>query len=102
MECDQINMYIYSMHFLIQGEENVKIENRLDNIVKKGLGKEIDFVSASIDSITGTNWGRCCKCNCWVSDYSKDYSIRQFSNGSVVGNDWYCDLCLPCDHPNAF
>ena len=98
-------MYIYNMSILVktEEEENLALEYELDDAVEAVLrGKDAEYVSASVEEVCGQNYGVCAKCGAWVSDASKDDHIAAFSDGTKIGEEWYCDICLPNDYPDHF
>lgn len=96
-------MYIYCINIAIEGDENPAFEFELWEHIEKFLDpQKASLVSAMPEELIGDNYGRCVACGGWVSDATKPGKIRAFSNGARVNGDWYCDLCLPEDHPNRF
>lgn len=97
------NAYLYHVSVLVEGTENLELEYGLEESIADYLSnKKAELISSSSEELTGNNYGRCSKCGTWVSDASEQQSITAFSNGKRVKNCWYCDLCLPRNHPNSF
>lgn len=96
-------MHIYRINVIFNHDEDLqtegKIESKLGEIVDKYGG---ELVSTSVDTLEGCNFGRCSKCGCWTSDATKEDFISGLSNGAQINGIWFCDLCLPVDHPNSF
>ncbi len=98
-----MKMYIYRMNILIEGEENLQLEAELDQaLVSIATGGKVELVSATIEDIVGTNYGKCVGCGCWVTDLKKPDPVLCFSPGKEEKTGWMCDLCLPPHHPDAF
>ncbi len=96
-------MYIHHINVLIEGSEELSLEDRLSDGIQNLLdGQPAVLVSTTNEELIGDNFGRCVKCGEWVSDCKKDNRIRWFSNGAQLDGNWYCDLCLPEDHSNHF
>src|SRR5947208_1691842 len=43
--------------------------------------------------IEGTNIGRCDRCGCWVTDYTRPDQLPGIPGGRRIGGDWVCDEC---------
>lgn len=96
-------MYIYRVNVLIKGEENLMLEEKIDTVLKDSLTNSLgEHISSTIVTIEGTNFGKCVKCGCFCSDRRKKDYIVDFSCGAIVNGKWFCDICLPLDHPNSF
>ena len=96
-------MYILKLNIVVSSDENLDLEaeitEKLESIL---LEKQACFVSTNVEDVTGDNYGQCCVCGCWVSDNTKSEYIKAFSNGIKIGKQWFCDICIPTDHPSAF
>lgn len=96
-------MYIYQVSILVDGPENLPFEADLEDHIQAYLdSKNAGIVSSTSKEVTGENYGRCTNCGAWVSDQTKADRILNFSNGARISGKWYCDLCLPPEHPNHF
>ena len=97
-------MYIFGIYVMVSSEEDPSFESELENLLEKHLRhtNKAEIVSTISKSLCGDNYGRCIKCGAWTTDYSKSNPIKELSNGAKEGDNWYCDLCLPSNHPNAF
>ncbi len=89
-------MYIYQINVLIEGDENPALEQQLEAALP------LEVVSARTIQMTGENFGKCARCEAWVSDFRRKDAVREFSPGAKMDGKWLCDLCLPKDHPSAF
>ena len=95
--------YLYHLSVLIDGTDDLELENELDEVIQSHLsGKRAELVSSASEPLEGENYGRCASCGAWVSDRSAPDSVRAFSDGAKIAGKWYCDLCLPQGHPKAF
>ena len=88
-------MYIYQISILVDVPENLPFEADLEDHIQA-------YFSSTSEEVTGKNYGRCTNCGAWVSDQTKADRILSFSNGARISGKWYCDLCLPPEHPNHF
>lgn len=96
-------MYIYHIAVVIDGDEDLQLEYNLEKRVVQSLKcTRAEYVSSWSEVLDGQNYGRCTKCGAWTSDWTKKMRISSFSNGAQVNGEWFCDLCLPEDHPNHF
>lgn len=96
-------MYIYHVAILVEGSENLPFEANLEERIQTYLDSgNAEIVSSFSEEVTGENYGRCTNCGAWVSDQTKNDRIFSFSNGARISGKWYCDLCLPPEHPNRF
>lgn len=96
-------MYIHHVSILIEGSEDLSLEQELNDMIQRLLSdRNAALVSTTNEELAGHNYGRCVKCGTWASDLTKENRIRSFSNGVQIEGDWFCDLCLPEDHPNSF
>ena len=101
--------YVFSVNLLVEGDmENTTIQNEIEDIFEKILAlshlkDDVTILSTQIDDISDNeNYGKCVKCGVWASDKRYEPNISQMSNGAKVDNQWYCDICLPINHPNHF
>lgn len=95
--------YFYHLSVLIDGAEDLELEQELDEVIRRHLsGKRAQLVSSASEPLAGENYGQCVSCGAWVSDRSAPDSVRAFSDGAKIAGKWYCDLCLPQGHPKAF
>ena len=93
-------MYILKIAYLLNGswEEAEESAVSTEELIKKG-----EYLSEQYVDLTGVrNFGRCCVCRAWASDKHKTGAVAEMSNGAEIDGKWYCDVCLPKDHPNAF
>lgn len=98
-------MYIYSINVVFdhREEDYNKMESEIERLLEPLLKEhEGEIVSTYSEDVSGDNFGKCQNCGCWTSDKTKDDYIWAFSNGAKIDGKWYCDICLPPDHPNAF
>ena len=105
MECLNwgVKMYILKLNVLVESSENLDLESEIEMKLEDILvNRQATFVSTHSEELIGANHGKCAECGCWVSDHRKQDFIDVFSNGAKIRNKWYCDICLPEDHPNAF
>lgn len=95
------NMYIYELRFIVDKNRDYLLENDLQKVISFFLmDKDAELIRAKAENeLTGTNFGRCAKCAAWASDKTKEDFVWYFSNGAKIGAEWYCDICLPKDHP---
>lgn len=103
--------YIYNVSLVIEDEiEDLDTQYSVDEIVEQSIERikqaadiDVDYVSAQIvDLVNFTNYGKCSICKAWVSDYKKKNSVREFSDGIMIDGEWFCDNCLPHNHPRHF
>lgn len=96
-------MYILKLNILVPMSEDLNLESeiaiKLEEILKNS---DAVFVSTMSEEVVGENYGKCSECGCWVSNQGELDFINIFSNGIKIDNRWYCDICLPEDHPYAF
>lgn len=93
-------MYILKIAYLLDGswEETEKSAASTEELLKKG-----EYLSEQYVDLTGVrNFGRCCVCQAWTSDKRQIGAVEEMSNGAEIDGKWYCDVCLPKDHLNAF
>ena len=96
-------MYIHKLNLLIESDEDFDLELEISQELERIIsGKKVHFVSSNSKEIYGSNYGRCIVCGCWTSDNTKPHYVNEFSNGAKISKSWYCYICLPDDHPNAF
>lgn len=105
-----MDKYVLKANFVVEESiENLELQQTLDdqfeaitnNMQKSGV--KIKHVSSNYIEISEIdNCGNCCICGAWVSDFMKEPHIEELSNGAVIKGRWYCDICLPKDHPNHF
>ena len=95
-------MYLLKVNLLIPSGEDVAMESEIVEKVQKILPCDVELVSTISEELDGLNFGKCSKCGCWVSDRTQPNWVVPLSNGAKIGIQWYCDICLPEDHPNAF
>ena len=96
-------MYIYHISILIEGEEDLSLESKIWEAVEQSLVyQKAELVSSMTEELIGRNYGRCNKCGTWTSDWRKSDGVKSFSNGAQIGGEWFCDECLPLNHPNHF
>lgn len=96
-------MYVYQMNILVPCDESPQLESELDEAVTFAIRSyNVELVSTNVEEIVGNNYGKCKKCEEWVSDWAQEDAIKFFSNGAKVNGAWLCDLCLPKSHSNAF
>ncbi|MFT9078468.1 hypothetical protein [Ethanoligenens sp.] len=84
------------------------MENQTDALAKeisallsKKDGMTLNLESTGYEELQG-NCGKCTVCGAWATDYGQPGAFSELSNGAVVDGKWYCDVCLPFDHPNKF
>ena len=101
--------YVLSVNILVEGAvDDIFIQNEIEDILEKSLEESqyhsnAEIVSVQIDDISkNTNYGRCVICRDWASDKRQKDSVSQFSNGAKIDDQWYCDICLPKNHPSHF
>ena len=97
--------YLYNVCLVIEDEPNNLfhqniVDNALEDRIKRHPG--IHFVGSRISELDTGNFGRCCRCGAWVSDQEQISHVDEFSDGCMINNAWWCDLCLPNDHPRRF
>lgn len=96
-------MYILKLNIVVFSDENLDLEAEItEKLESTLLERQACFVSSSAEDVTGDNYGRCSVCGCWVSDNTKPEHINAFSNGAKIGKQWFCDICIPANHPSAF
>ena len=96
-------MYIYQINILFNHKENTLTEHQLEQIIEEYLkSNDGEIVSSIPKELTGNNYGKCKGCGCWTSDHTQENFISFFSNGAKINGAWFCDICMPIDHPNAF
>lgn len=103
--------YIFKINLLIcEDIENISLQSEIEEEIEKLINKlsvelkcNIENVSVELTDLEkNNNYGKCVKCESWTSDYTKNNCVREFSNGAILNNCWYCDLCLPKKHKNHF
>lgn len=104
-------MYILRFNLLIDADiEDLKIqygiEGELDAFVSNSpemIRQKVVHISSQLEDVdNNSNFGMCINCGTWATDFTKDNSVNGMSNGAILNDSWYCDLCLPIDHPNRF
>ncbi len=97
-------MYIYKANILVSTEENLPLESEIDEAINNlfKIEKPAELVSANIVDIIGTNFGCCVKCGAWCSDPEDENYVSEFNVGCKINGKWYCDVCLPSEHPFSF
>ena len=96
-------MYIYHISVLIEEDEDLQLENKLWATVEQALAQQkAELVSSRTEELNGQNFGRCIKCGAWTSDWTKSVGVKSLSNGAQIDGEWFCDECLPLNHPNHF
>lgn len=96
--------YLYKLYIVVNDDpENVQRQDVLDAIIEKSLSchLNIDLVGSKICELNN-NCGRCCNCETWVSDQEKSDHVEGFSDGCIIDGNWFCDLCVPPNHPKSF
>ena len=100
--------YICKINFFVKKDiEDLEVQYEIDRLIKsiapKMLENETEYVSTQFLNLEECdNYGKCCNCGAWASDRRLKNFVKEFSNGAVINDDWYCDLCLPEDHENHF
>ncbi len=97
--------YLYKLNIVVENDsENITLQNNIDNSLEKVLEpfSNVHFVSSSIHELDNSNYGKCCTCGAWVSDHDKPNCIDEFSDGCIIDDKWFCDICLPAEHPKHF
>ena len=106
-----VQQYILKLNLLIGTSANdLHTQNFVEDTIvdttktlSKNCNCEINCVSTEIIEIDDSCvFGRCVNCGEWVSDSRLSDCVREFSNGAMINGKWYCDICLPDDHPNHF
>lgn len=96
-------MYLFHIAVMIDGVERPEFELALEQAIQSFWPRQkAEVVSTRTEILVGHNFGQCKKCGTWVSDSRKDNRITAFSDGASIDGAWFCDLCLPPDHPNVF
>lgn len=105
------NQYILRLNLLVNDDiDNISTQNKIENAIanvteelSNNLKCDIINVSSQYtDLAENLNYGKCVKCGTWTSDCRNDNYVVEFSNGAILDDSWYCDICLPKDHPNHF
>lgn len=97
--------YLYKLFIVVEDDsENIYLQNSIDDSLENLLKKytNVQFVGSSIHELENDNCGKCCKCGTWVSDHNKRNRIDEFSDGCIIDEKWFCDICLPSEHPKHF
>ena len=97
--------YLYKLYIVVDDDsENLLYQNIIDDAVEKAFDNHtnINIVSAKITELDNSICGKCCRCGVWVSDQETVGCIDGFSDGCIIDGNWWCDLCLPADHPKHF
>lgn len=97
--------YLYNLYIVVEDDpENISAQNSIDEKIELLLKdrSNADIVGATIHELDTDNCGKCCRCGCWVSDWEMENYIDGFSNGCRIDGEWWCDICLPTDHPKSF
>ena len=105
-----MSKYIYKINLLVDGEtEDLQKQNMIDEIIDKAIvhlksNMDISVLSYQLVEVNNQteNHGICLNCGVFTSDHTKPDPILEASNGAKVDGKWFCDLCLPEDHPNHF
>lgn len=101
-------IYICKVNFIVEGDiEDLDKQNKMDKILDSFTAEMsdsgIEHVSTQFSDVSeNSNLGKCKNCGAWASDYRYEGFIQEVSNGAVLNNCWYCDLCLPIKHENHF
>ena len=97
-------MYIYKVNILLfDSNYNPELENKINDKIDELLIKNSgECVSEEVVDIYETNLGICTECGSWCSNPSEENYINEVSPGCVINGKWYCDICLPSNHPLAF
>ena len=98
-------MHFYKVNVLFLGEEDLSTQSIIDSSLKKALeGKEnAEVVSYEVVGIPDcNNVGRCSKCGTWVSDHALTNAVLEFSDGTVIGGSWFCDICIDEENERRF
>ena len=92
--------YLYQI-YIVADEEN---ERNIDSCIEKAFENyaDIEVVGKKIADLDTGICGKCCKCGAWTSDKDKEEHIEGFSDGIFINGKWFCDLCVPPNHPKAF
>ena len=97
--------YLYQLYVVVnKNEEDYSERASIESKIDYSLStiNDIDVVGTIIKELDFSVCGRCCNCGAWVSDQKKDSHIEGFSDGCIIGESWWCDICLPPDHPKSF
>jgi hypothetical protein len=98
--------YLYNVSIFIDDDsDNLEYQNVIDDLLDKGIARysKLEYVSARIIELDHcSNSGKCSNCGARVSDHDEENCITEFSDGCIIEGKWYCDLCLPEEHPKHF
>lgn len=101
--------YILTINMIVDGNiDDANMQNKIEYLFEEAINKseirdDVAIISTEFTDIIGNkNYGRCIKCGEWVSNKSLNPNVSQMSDGAIVNDHWYCDLCLPENHPNHF
>ena len=100
-------MYIVKINIVIEGDgSDLKTQDEIERCFQQSM-REIthspQLVSTEIKELDGNlNYGKCIKCGTWTSDSQRKGYVNEFSDGIQIEGNWFCDLCLPNNHPRHF
>lgn len=97
--------YIYKPVIIIDGDtQNLYYQNIIEETLEKLLldNDNVQFLGVTINELNTHNCGKCHSCGIWVSDHEQPKCIEELSDGIFFDEKWWCDLCLPNNHPRKF
>ena len=97
--------YLCKLYIVIEDDlEKPIYQNILDRKLEEAFNNypHINIVGSKVCELDNRNCGKCCKCGSWVSDQDLVDNIDGFSDGCLINGEWWCDLCIPPDHPKSF
>ena len=104
MESGHNMSYLYKLYIIVDDDsDNLSNQSIIDEAVEKEVEKHSNmfYIGSKICELTN-NYGKCCQCGEWVSDHDLTGYIDGCSDGCIIDDKWWCDLCLPNDHPKSF
>ena len=97
--------YLYQLYVVVDKSlDDLQSENLVNEMAEKAFSGNsfTEVVGARFLELDTAVCGKCCKCGAWTSDKENPECIDGFSDGVLIDGQWWCDLCLPTEHPKHF
>ncbi len=97
--------YLYQLYVVVDKPINdLQAEQMVDEMAEQAFSGNsfTEIVGAGISELDPAVCGKCCKCGAWTSDKDNPECVEGFSDGVFLDGKWWCDLCLPPEHPKRF
>ena len=97
--------YLLRLYMVVdESEEDITLENSIEEAINGVIANDsrLEFVGTVTSDLDKSVCGKCCKCGVWVSDQNNTRSIDGFSDGYLLGQNWWCDVCIDSNHPKRF